>query len=209
MAKAFAEWPEALAATIEIAERCDVELELGRQLIPRYPTPGDQSELGTSVSWLQTGLRPRYGDPVPGEAQSAADYELGVIERMGFAGYFLIVWDFVKYAKDAGIAVRSGPRLGRGLAGRLLAADHRRRSAAVRAAVRAIPEPRARVDADIDIDFSVRGRERVIRLRDREIRQGLRCADRDVSQAVPARRHARRGACARPRLPAPATGSRS
>ncbi len=57
---------------------------------------------------------------MPGEALERADYELGVIERMGFAGYFLIVWDFVKYAKDSGIAGRSGPRLGRGLAGRLL-----------------------------------------------------------------------------------------
>ena len=75
------------------------------------------------------------------------EMELEVIDRMGFNAYFLIVWDFVKYAKDNGIAV--GP--GRGSAAGSIVAyclrDHRRRPAALRPAVRALPEPRARVDA--------------------------------------------------------------
>ncbi|HUE25739.1 MAG TPA: PHP domain-containing protein, partial [Solirubrobacteraceae bacterium] len=94
MVAAFAEWPEAVASTIEIAERCDVELELGRQLIPRYPTPGGESENDYLERLVKDGLRARYGDPVPAEALERAEYELGVIERMGFSGYFLIVWDF-------------------------------------------------------------------------------------------------------------------
>src|SRR5204862_2992735 len=108
MATAFAEWPEALASTLEIAERCDVELELGRQLIPRYPTPDGSSEGEHLRALVEQGLRARYGDPPPAGAIERADDELGVIERMGFSGYFLIVWDFVKYAKDAGIAVGPG-----------------------------------------------------------------------------------------------------
>src|SRR5947209_4539146 len=108
MAKSFAEWPEALASTVEIAERCDVELELGRQLIPRYPTPNGESEGDYLKTLVLAGLRERYGDPAPAEALERAEYELGVIERMGFSGYFLIVWDFVKYAKDTGIAVGPG-----------------------------------------------------------------------------------------------------
>ncbi|HEY1590895.1 MAG TPA: DNA polymerase III subunit alpha [Solirubrobacteraceae bacterium] len=163
MAKAFAEWPEALASTIEIAERCDVELELDRQLIPRYPTPGDQSELGYLRELVQTGLRHRYGDPVPGEALERADYELGVIERMGFAGYFLIVWDFVKYAKDAGIAV--GP--GRGSAAGSLVAYSLQITDVDPLRYELLFErflnPERVSMPDIDIDFSVRGRERVIR----------------------------------------------
>ncbi|HEY6397853.1 MAG TPA: PHP domain-containing protein, partial [Solirubrobacteraceae bacterium] len=108
MAKAFAEWPEAIASTLEVAERCDVALELGRQLIPRYPTPDGADEGQYLRSLVQAGLRFRYGDPPPAQAVERADYELSVIERMGFSGYFLIVWDFVKYAKDSDIAVGPG-----------------------------------------------------------------------------------------------------
>jgi DNA polymerase III subunit alpha len=163
MASAFAEWPEALASTIEIAERCDVELELDRQLIPRYPTPGGQSEVAYLRELVEQGLRRRYGDPPPAEALERVGYELGVIERMGFAGYFLIVWDFVKYAKDSGIAV--GP--GRGSAAGSLVAyclqitdvDPLRYDLLFERFL----NPERVSMPDIDIDFSVRGRERVIR----------------------------------------------
>ncbi len=163
MASAFAEWPEALASTLEIAERCDVELELGRQLIPRYPTPGGESEAEYLRSLVLAGLRVRYGDPPPAEALERAEYELSVIERMGFSGYFLIVWDFVKYAKDSGIAV--GP--GRGSAAGSLVAyclqitdiDPLRYDLLFERFL----NPERVSMPDIDIDFSVRGRERVIR----------------------------------------------
>src|SRR5438477_8943253 len=94
MAQAFAEWPEAIATTLEIAERCELELELGRQLIPRYPTPDGMEEHAYLRGLVHEGLRQRFGDPPPAEAVERADYELSVIERMGFSGYFLIVWDF-------------------------------------------------------------------------------------------------------------------
>src|SRR6202020_2920797 len=108
MARDFAAWPEAIASTVEIAERCNVEIELGQQLIPRFPTPDDSDEPSFLLSLVDAGLRARYGDPVPAAARERADYELGVIDRMGFNAYFLIVWDFVKYAKAAGSAVGPG-----------------------------------------------------------------------------------------------------
>jgi len=163
MARAFADYPEALATTLEIADRCDLELELGRQLIPRYPAPDGCSEGEYLRSLVQEGLRDRYGDPVPAEALRRADYELSVIERMGFSAYFLIVWDFVKYAKDSGIAV--GP--GRGSAAGSLVAyclqitdvDPLRYGLLFERFL----NPERVSMPDIDIDFSVRGRDRVIR----------------------------------------------
>jgi DNA polymerase-3 subunit alpha len=163
MAQAFAQWPEAVATTLEIAERCDVELELDRQLIPRYPTPDGQSERDYLRALVHAGMRQRYGEPPPAEALERADYELGVIDRMGFNAYFLIVWDFVKYAKDSGIAV--GP--GRGSAAGSIVAfclqitdvDPLRYGLLFERFL----NPERVSMPDIDIDFSVRGRERVIR----------------------------------------------
>jgi DNA polymerase-3 subunit alpha len=163
MASSFAEWPEALESTLEIAERCDVELELGGQLIPRYPTPDGADEGEYLRSLVTQGLRERYGDPPPADALERAEYELGVIDKMGFNAYFLIVWDFVKYAKDSGIAV--GP--GRGSAAGSLVAyalqitdvDPLRYGLLFERFL----NPERVSMPDIDIDFSVRGRERVIR----------------------------------------------
>jgi DNA polymerase-3 subunit alpha len=163
MATAFAQWPDAIASTLEIAERCDVELELGRQLIPRYTTPDGASEGEYLRSRVYEGLQFRYGDPPPAGALERADYELSVIDRMGFSGYFLIVWDFVKYAKDSGVAV--GP--GRGSAAGSLVAyalqitdvDPLRYDLMFERFL----NPERVSMPDIDIDFSVRGRDRVIR----------------------------------------------
>ena len=163
MAKAFAEWPEAIASTLEIAERCDVELELGRQLIPRYPVPEGRREGEYLRALVDQGLRLRYGDPPPTEALERAQYELGVIDRMGFNAYFLIVWDFVKYAKDAGIAV--GP--GRGSAAGSIVAYSLQITDVDPLRYDLLFErflnPERVSMPDIDIDFSVRGRDRVIR----------------------------------------------
>jgi len=163
MAQSFAQWPEALASTIEIAERCNVELELDRQLIPRYPTPGAVDEADYLRGLVDDGLRTRYGDPIPAQARERADYELGVIARMGFNAYFLIVWDFVKYAKDSGIAV--GP--GRGSAAGSIVAyslaitdvDPLRYDLLFERFL----NPERVSMPDIDIDFSVRGRDRMIK----------------------------------------------
>ncbi|MDQ4041713.1 MAG: DNA polymerase III subunit alpha, partial [Actinomycetota bacterium] len=161
MAQAFAEWPEALATTLEIAERCDVEIELGKQLIPRY-LPEGEDERAFLRARVQEGLALRYGAPPPAEAVERMEMELEVIERMGFNAYFLIVWDFVKYAKENGIAV--GP--GRGSAAGSIVAyclsitdvDPLRYDLLFERFL----NPERVSMPDIDIDFSVRGRERVM-----------------------------------------------
>ena len=155
--------PRRSPRTLEIAERCDVELELGRQLIPRYPTPDGVREGEYLRRWCSEGLRYRYGDPVPAEALERAEYELGVIDRMGFNAYFLIVWDFVKYAKDTGIAVGPGPRLGGGFDRRLLLQITDVDPLRYGLLFERFLNPERVSMPDIDIDFSVRGRERVIR----------------------------------------------
>src|SRR4051794_35668716 len=163
MEESFAAMPGAVAATLEIAERCDVEIELGNQLIPRFDCPDGQGEKEYLRELVEEGLRRRYGDPPPAEAIERMEMELGVIDDMGFNAYFLIVWDFVRYAKEHGIAV--GP--GRGSAAGSLVAyclqitdvDPLRYDLLFERFLNA-----ERVSMpDIDIDFSVRGRERVIR----------------------------------------------
>jgi DNA polymerase-3 subunit alpha len=163
MASAFAQWPEAMATTLEIAERCEVELELDRQLIPAYPVPDGETEAGYLRELVQSGLRARYGDPLPAEVIERAEIELEVIERMGFNAYFLIVWDFVDFAKRSGIAV--GP--GRGSAAGSIVSYALRITDVDPLAYGLLFErflhPERVSMPDIDIDFSVRGRERVMR----------------------------------------------
>jgi DNA polymerase III subunit alpha len=163
MADAFAPFPGAVETSLEIADRCEVEIELGKMLIPRYPTPNGESEGDCLRALAMAGLRERYGDPPPADAVERLDMELGVIDRMGFSGYFLIVWDFVKFAKDNGIAV--GP--GRGSAAgsivsyslRITDVDPLRYDLLFERFLNA-----ERVSMpDIDIDFSVKGRDRVMR----------------------------------------------
>ncbi|MFL5907930.1 MAG: DNA polymerase III subunit alpha [Solirubrobacterales bacterium] len=163
MTESFGDVPEALASTIEIAERCDIEMELGRLLLPRFPTP-DGVEPGQMLRELATeGLRRRYGDPIPAEAQERLAFELDVISEMGFESYFLIVWDFVRYAKENGIAV--GP--GRGSAAGSIVAYALEITDLDPLANDLLFErflnPGRKSMPDIDIDFSVRGREQVIR----------------------------------------------
>jgi DNA polymerase-3 subunit alpha len=163
MATSFAEWPEAVPTTLEIAERCNIEIELGKLLLPRYPTPDGEEPEAMLRRVAEEGMRARYGDPLPAEAVERMEFELGVIEEMGFPSYFLIVWDFVRYAKDSGIAV--GP--GRGSAAGSIVAYALTITDIDPLAEDLLFErflnPGRKSMPDIDIDFSVRGRERMIR----------------------------------------------
>jgi DNA polymerase-3 subunit alpha len=162
MAQAFAEWPESLASTVEIAERCNIEIELGKMLIPRFETPDGEPEEAYLRRLAHEGLRQRYGDPPPADAVERLEMELGVIEKMGFSAYFLIVWDFVKFAKDRGIAV--GP--GRGSAAGSIVSYCLQITDVDPIEYELLFERFLNAERismpDIDIDFSVKGRDRVI-----------------------------------------------
>ena len=209
MASDFAEWPESLAATLEIAERCSVDIELGKMLIPRFPTPDGAPEPEYLRRLAHAGLRLRYGDPPPAEAVERLEMELGVIEKMGFSAYFLIVWDFVKYAKDQGIAV--GP--GRGSAAGSLVSYCLNITEVDPLAYGLLFErflnPERVSMPDIDIDFSVKGRAQRDALRRGEVRQGV-----GRRRSSPSARCCRATPRATPRAcsgstTAPATGSPS
>ncbi len=163
MAESFAAWPEAVPSTLEIAERCNIEIELGKLLLPRYPTPDGEEPEAMLRRVADEGMRARYGDPIPAEARERLEFELGVIEEMGFSSYFLSVWDFVRYAKENGVAV--GP--GRGSAAGSIVAYALAITDIDPLAEDLLFErflnPGRKSMPDIDIDFSVRGRERVIR----------------------------------------------
>ncbi|MBI2206969.1 MAG: DNA polymerase III subunit alpha [Candidatus Rokubacteria bacterium] len=108
MAEVFREIPAACTNTLAVAERCNLTLEFGRFHLPRYAVP-DGSTLETYLAdRAREGLLRRYG-PTPGDAMmERLEHELRIIEKMGFAGYFLVVWDFIHYARQQGVAVGPG-----------------------------------------------------------------------------------------------------
>ena len=107
MATAFADWPEALANTVAIAERCAVDIEFGVYHVPVF-APDDGSPPDRYFHELcRKGAIARYG-AIDDKIQARLDYEIGVVEKLGFVSYFLITWDFIKKAKEMGIPVGPG-----------------------------------------------------------------------------------------------------
>ena len=107
--------PEACDNTLLIAERCDVEFTEGNgTYMPRFPVPEGEDENSWFVKEVEKGLRYRYPDGIPDEVRKQADFEIGVITGMGFPGYFLVVADFINWAKDNGIRVGPGRGSGAG-----------------------------------------------------------------------------------------------
>jgi len=105
----FANIPEALENTVRIAEACSVDIELGKNKIPKFNLPeGETSSLSYLKKLSGQRLEERYKGNPPEEAEERLEHELGVIEKTGFADYFLIVQDFVLWAKEHGIVVGPG-----------------------------------------------------------------------------------------------------
>ncbi len=171
MREVFSDHPEAIENTLVIAERCDLEIPMGTYHMPEYQVP-DGKDLDTVMAeqaWA--GLRRKLGmapdAPFEGEDRKLyverMEHELGVIERMGFPGYFLIVADFINYAKDHRIPV--GP--GRGSSAGSLVAYGMNITNVDPIEYDIIFErflnPERISMPDIDVDFCMRGREQVIR----------------------------------------------
>ncbi len=161
MALDFPGHDAALRRTLEVAERCNVTMELGRILLPQFPTPEGRDSFDYLVELCEKGLEKRYGHSTP-ELQDRLRFELKTIKEMGFADYFLIVWDFIRFAKQNGVSV--GP--GRGSSAGSLAAyclnitdvDPIRYGLLFERFL----NPARKDLPDMDIDFSVAGRDRVI-----------------------------------------------
>ena len=107
MREALKEFPEACDNTVTLAEKCNVELERDA-ILPRFPLPEGETEESYFRKRVQEGLVRRYGEPIPQEVQERADYEMGVIIQQGFPAYFLIVQEYIEWARSQGIGVGPG-----------------------------------------------------------------------------------------------------
>ncbi len=162
MYEVFSARPDAVKRTLEIAERCNLQMRFDQTLLPHFDVPAGDTVDTYLEKLCMKGLITRYGDQSP-RYHERLQYELGVVQRMGFSAYFLIVWDFIHYAKKNGIPV--GPGRGSG-AGSLVAYSL--------AITDVCPvkygllferflNPDRKTMPDLDIDFSDEGREQVIR----------------------------------------------
>jgi DNA polymerase-3 subunit alpha len=163
MAATFPEYPQALASTLEVAEAVHLKIDLGHSLLPPFEVPEGLTADQYLREKVAEGLRWRYGDRPEQAAYERMDTELEVIRQTGYASYFLIVWDFYKFARQNGIV--TGP--GRGSAAGSLVAyclgitdlDPLEHGLIFE---RFLNKDRVSMP-DIDCDFSVEGREKVIR----------------------------------------------
>ncbi len=115
MRELWRDLPEACDNTLLVAERCDVAFTEGNgTYMPRFPCPEGENEDSWLIKEVERGLAVRYPAGVPAEVRAQAEFELGVITRMGFPGYFLVVADFINWAKDNGIRVGPGRGSGAG-----------------------------------------------------------------------------------------------
>lgn len=115
MIEYFKNIPEAIENTVKIAEKCNVEFEFGHTILPNYDVPEQYStHYDYLESLTQAGLTKRYGQNITKEIQERAQYELSVIKKMGYVDYFLIVWDYINYAKTHNIPVGPGRGSGAG-----------------------------------------------------------------------------------------------
>ncbi|MCG2681526.1 MAG: DNA polymerase III subunit alpha [Kiritimatiellae bacterium] len=122
MAELFQDQPQAIANTLEIAHRCNVELDFGGLHFPVFPVPAGDTEKSFLIKLCQEGVRRRYGIEIPDQPRDERErtildrlrYEIGVIEKTGFLGYFLVVWDCVRFARERQIPVGPGRGSGAG-----------------------------------------------------------------------------------------------
>ena len=107
MREALRDFPEACDETVRLAEKCNVVLERD-SILPRFPLPEGETEESWFRKRVNEGMKERYGDPVPQEAADRAEYEMSVIIQQGFPAYFLIVQEYIEWARSQGIGVGPG-----------------------------------------------------------------------------------------------------
>ena len=195
MAAQFADLPEAIENTIEIARRCAFRPKKRNPILPEFVPESGRTPEEEVRAQAEEGLTRAAGTarPLGGGRRSITkrlDYELGIINRMGFPGYFLIVSDFMKWTRGAGHSGRRA-RLGRLLAGGLGAGHHQSRSHPLRPVLRALPQSRTHLDAGLRHRFLPGAARRGGALCARQIWRRPRGADHRAGFAAGARRGAR------------------
>ena len=110
----FPEYPDAIENTNKIAEMCNVDFKFGSSILPNYEVPEGMTHFEYFQKLCYDGFVKRYGENGPQEYKDRLDYELGIIDSMGFTDYFLIVWDYINYARSVGIPVGPGRGSGAG-----------------------------------------------------------------------------------------------
>ncbi|MEY2530993.1 MAG: polymerase subunit alpha [Verrucomicrobiota bacterium] len=110
MRELFRDFPDAIANTLVIGERCNLEIEFGKSKYPEYPAPQGKTREQHLEELCEKGLAERYGERAKSDSQvrQRLDYEIGVLEKTGFVSYILIVWDFIHFAKERKIPVGPG-----------------------------------------------------------------------------------------------------
>lgn len=161
MAEVFPTCPQAVKQTLEIADRCNIDIRFDQMLLPQYNVPAGDNPDSYVEKLCLDGLNKRYGSAAH-KYHERLQYELSVIRKMGFSTYFLIVWDFVHYAKKNGIPV--GPGRGSGAGSLVSYALGITDICPVKYGLlfERFLNPDRRSMPDLDIDFSDEGRERVI-----------------------------------------------
>ncbi len=114
MAAVFPKLPSAIQNTVEIAKRCQVEFEFGKTKLPRFEAPNGEDNVDYFFRLCREGFIRRYGENAPQEVRERLEYELSVIHKMGYVNYYLIVYDFINYARSVGIPVGPGRGSGAG-----------------------------------------------------------------------------------------------
>ncbi len=115
MSEYFSNFPDAIENTVKIAEKCNVEFEFGHTILPNYDVPPEfETHYDYFKKLCDDGIKNRYGDNPSKEILERAEYELSIIKKMGYVDYFLIVWDFIYYAKTHDIPVGPGRGSGAG-----------------------------------------------------------------------------------------------
>ena len=115
MSEYFENIPEAVSNTVKIAEKCNYDFEFGVTKLPNYDVPEEfDTHLDYFVKLCNDGFKNRYGENPSKELRDRLEYEISIINKMGYVDYFLIVWDFINYAKSVGIPVGPGRGSGAG-----------------------------------------------------------------------------------------------
>ncbi|MGM0441907.1 MAG: DNA polymerase III subunit alpha [Elusimicrobiota bacterium] len=164
MKSRFRNYPEAVENTVKVAEKCNLKLDFDKNLLPEYEVPGEYTRKEYLEKLCRDGIAGRYGENPSNkdEIEERLNMELGIINRLGFPGYFLICWDFVKKSKEKGIPVGPGRGSGCGSIVSYLLGITKIDPLKYDLLFERFLNPARKTMPDLDIDFADYGRDEII-----------------------------------------------